>query len=131
MYESENINELRVQYEIPTKNFDGMDFGDGDSRFNCSLKFDSYAIIYCEKEPFTYWDNYLSIIKFDKFLSAKDQMVFVAKIFQPEDTVPFFHQFGNYLNYIDSGTDLLSEIEIIEDTQDIETRKFWPSESYD
>jgi hypothetical protein len=72
-------NQLAIQYEIPTKNFDLMeDFGESNT-YNCSLKFDKYAIVYCQKEPFTYFKNYLAIVKFSDFFRARTGFVKAAK----------------------------------------------------
>ena len=106
------------------------DFGD-NNRFNCSMKFDKYAIIYCEKEPFTYFENYLAIVKFDNFLKAKDKLVKAAKTMQPDDIIPFSRQFGNYLNYVDGSTDLFTEVEFYDATQDFMGRPVLPSAKFE
>ena len=101
------------------------------TEFYCSMKFDKYAIIYCEKEPFTYFENYLAIVKFDNFLKAKDKLVKAAKTMQPDDIIPFSRQFGNYLNYVDGSTDLFTEVEIYGATQDFKVRPFLPSAKFE
>ena len=95
------------------------------------MKFDAYAIVYCEKEAYTYFENYLAIVKFDNFLKAKDKFVKAAKTMQPDDTVPFTSQFGNFLNYVDGGTSLFTEIEMYDETQDYTVRPFLPSPKFE
>ena len=84
-------DQLAIQYEIFTNRFDLMDeFGEGNS-FNCSLKFEKYAIIYCEKEPFTYFQNYFAIVKFSDFFRARTDFVNAAKASQPDEAISFYH----------------------------------------
>jgi hypothetical protein len=57
------------------------DFGESSNNYNCSLNFDKYALIYCEKEPYTYFQNYLAIVKFSEFFKARTDFVKAAKTF--------------------------------------------------
>lgn len=106
------------------------DFGK-NNRFNCTVNFDKYAIVYCEKEPFTYFENYLAMVKFENFLEAKNGLVKAAKTMQPDEIVPFYHQFGNYINYVDGATSLFTEVEIYDSTQDYKVRPFLPSAKFE
>jgi hypothetical protein len=104
--------QLSISYEIKTDNFDLMeDFG-ANNRYNCSMQFEKYAIIYCEKEEFTYFENYMAIVKFDHFLKARNIFVKALVTEQPLKKIPYFHEYGNYLQYIDGNSDIFIEVEV-------------------
>ena len=70
---------------------------------NCSLKFDTQALIYCQQNEDT---HYFTIDTFDNFWDTlfiqENEKKMAKKNFTMTSELKYYEQFGDYVNYLDS-----------------------------